>query len=356
MTTETSLKPVDVYSLKNIKFPELPLFIISSLIFLNVGILLGSLNTLFWGNETTGIAWIDNLVTSKIHQTHWTSTLLGGISILMLGQIYFFFSQISEKKNPLHLGTIVVLISWLTGVISSYGVAWREWDKNLVIIPLQIAIALFLIIILVFFLDSNFRKNAKNHPALLYFLSACIWLSLAVFWRLDLELGSLDRVFLTLYIYGFFSLTLFGSLTFILPIMTEQRPKSNSSVYLTLFLLNAAAVVIGYGDYLLEETDKKYFFIDFIGPFLWGFAAFLFILYVFDLIYKSGVSPYLVALLIALSMFSFFVVDTLMKNLFEQWVSKRHFHFMFIGTLVMTIVAIGSRLIVMQYDPVTQKL
>lgn len=369
MTSETSLKPADALSLRNIKFPELPLYIISSLIFLNLGILLGSLNSLFWGNETTGISWIDDLVTAKIHQTHWTSTLLGGVSILMLGQIYFFFSQISEKKNPLHLFTIVVLVSWIIGVLSSYGVAWdksinfwplgdlldkldidRSINKDFVIYPIQFAIALFLIIILVFFLDSDFRKNARNHPALLYFVSACIWLSLAVFWRLDLELGALDRVFLTTYIYGFFSLTLFGSLTFVLPIMTKQKPKSNFSVYFNLILLNLAAAIIVYYDYQIEEFDNNYFSLGLIGPLVWAMAGFLFIMYVFDLIYKDGIAPYLVALLVALSMFGFFVVDTVMKNMFEQWVEKRHFHFMFVGTLIMTIVAIGSRLIVMQYN------
>ncbi len=364
MTLETSLKPADALSLRNIKFPELPFYIISSLIFLNVGILLGSLNTLYWGNETTGISWIDDLVTSKIHQTHWTSTLLGGVSILMLGQIYFFFSQISEKKNPLHLATLLVLISWLIGVIFSYLVVWQdsfnipvlndlieEQGNDLVILPIQFAIALFLFILLFFFLDGDFRKNARTHPALFHFVSSCIWLSLAIFWKLDLELGALDRVFLTIYIYGFFSLTLFGSLTFVLPIMTNQKPKSNFSVYLNLILLNVAAVIIVYYDYRLVELDLNSFALGLLGPLIWGMAGFLFILYVFDLIYKDGISPYLIALLVALSMFSFFVIDTLMKNIFEQWVEKRHFHFMFVGTLIMTIVAIGSRLIVMQYDP-----
>ncbi|MHA2029148.1 MAG: hypothetical protein ACW99Q_07145, partial [Candidatus Kariarchaeaceae archaeon] len=298
----------------------------------------------------------------------WTSTLLGGVSILMLGQIYFFFAQIAEKKNPLHLLTIAVLVLWLGGVAGSYMFAWDEsisWfdfdrDPKLIIWAIKAAISLFLLLIVSFFMDKEFRKNIRNHPPLYYLFSACIWLGIAIFWKFDLTGGALDRIFLTTYIYGFFSLTLFGSLSFVLPIMANEKPKSSSSVKFSLVLLNAAAAVFVWDEYRVREgvnsESELSILLDLLGPFLWGLAGFLFVLYVFDLIYKSGVSPSLVAMLVALSMFGFFVVDTLMKNLFDQWVDRSHFHFMFIGTLLITIMAVGSRLLVMQYNPTSQEI
>ncbi|MCE7737446.1 MAG: hypothetical protein GPJ54_21325 [Candidatus Heimdallarchaeota archaeon] len=356
MADATTFKSNNESTLRNIKFPELPLFIISALIFLDIGILLGSLNSLRFGGEEIGIGWIDDMANQpEIHQTHWTSTLLGGVSIIMLGQIYFFFAQVSEKKNAGHFLTLPVLVLWLIGVAGSYLIAWNDVDKGIFIFSMKLSIALFLLSILMFFLDDSFRSNIKNHPPLLLLLSALIWLAIAMFWRFDIDLGSLDRVFLTTYIYGFFSLTLFGSLSFVLPIITDQKRKSNSSVYFNLFLLNAAAIIFVYDKYLDVEKRRESLILDLMGPFFWGLAGFLFIMYVFDLMYKSGVSATLIALLVALSMFGFFVVDTLMNNLFEQWILRRHFHFMFIGTLLITIISVGARLLVMQYDPSDQQ-
>jgi hypothetical protein len=353
MATETILTPS---KLTSSNFPELPIFIISSLLFLDVGILLGAMNSFRWG-EHVFLGWT---VDPEYHQTHWTSTLLGGVTFMMLGQMYFFFSQVNGKPHKYHRYTLGVWGVWLLGIIFSYLTVWKDYDTYIdyVILSLRIGSILFVVLLFSFFMDEEFVDKFKDHYALIFFPAAAFWLLIAVLLNFDISSGaSLNRMFLFTYIYGFFSLALFGSLLFVLPILFKQNPVSKGTVRQYFVLFNLAAIIILGDLYMIEERrpiTKSYTgddIMDYLGPGIWGLAGFLFILWVFDLIYKAGTSPSLIALQIALMMFGFFVLDTFMKNVFEDWVDRSHFHFLFIGTLLITIIAIGTRIIVMQYVP-----
>jgi hypothetical protein len=351
MVTETTLTPQKFTSSN---FPELPIFIISSLIFLDVGILLGAMNAFRWGGHDF-LGWT---VKSEYHQTHWTSTLLGGVTFMMLGQMYFFFSQVNGNPHKYHKYTLGVWGIWLLGLIFSYLSVWDDYNTYIdyVILSLRIGSLGFTILLFAFFLDGEFIEKFKDHYSLIFFPAAAFWLLIAVLLDFDISRGAtLNRMFLFTYIYGFFSLALFGSLLFVLPILFKQKPVSKTTVRRYFVLFNLAAVIILGDLYMIEERGNETYrgdwVMDFLGPGIWGLAGFLFILWVFDLIYKAGTSPSLIALQIALMMFGFFVLDTLMKNIFEAWVDRSHFHFLFIGTLLITIIAIGTRIIVMQYVP-----
>ncbi|MHA2089289.1 MAG: hypothetical protein ACW98K_00395 [Candidatus Kariarchaeaceae archaeon] len=352
MAPETTLSP---QKLTSTNFPELPIFILSSLLFLDAGIFLGALNTFNYYERLDFLGWD---IPDEIHQTHWTSTLLGGVTFMMLGQMYFFFSQVNGKPHKYHKYTLAVWGIWLLGLIFSYLSVWDDYNTYIdyVILSFRIGSLAFTILLFAFFLDREFIEKFKNHYVLIFFPAAAFWLLIAVLLNFDISQGAtLNRMFLFTYIYGFFSLALFGSLLFVLPILFKQKPVSKVTVRRYFVLFNLAAIIILGDLYMIEERGNETYrgdwVMDFLGPGVWGLAGFLFILWVFDLIYKAGTSPSLVALQIALMMFGFFVLDTLMKNIFEAWVDRSHFHFLFIGTLLITIIAIGTRIIVMQYVP-----
>jgi hypothetical protein len=350
--TETTLSS---QNFNKSNFPELPIFIISSLIFLDGGILLGALNSF----RFKGFQFLGWEVPPELHQSHWTSTLLGGVTFMIFGQMYFFFSQINGEKHEYHRGMLVVWGIWLIGILSSYVSVWsdNESEVNDFILnnSFKVGSLIFVLLLATFFFNSNFIENFKNHYSLIFFPAAAFWLLVAVLLNFDIRSSSLDRMFLFTYIYGFFSLALFGSLSFVLPIIFKQKPMSRGTIRRYFILLNLAAVLILGDLYMIEERGYDSYrgdwVIKYLGPAVWGLAGFLFILWVFDLIYKAGVNPSLIALLVALMMFGFFVLDTFMKNAFPVWVDRSHFHFLFIGTLLLTIIAIGSRIIIMQYTP-----
>jgi hypothetical protein len=337
-------------------FPELPLYIISSLLFLDVGIFLGALNSFrFQGFDFLG--WV---VKPEIHQIHWTSTLLGGVTFMMLGQMYFFFSQINGQPHKYHRLTILVWVFWIVGITASFLSVWEDYDTYIPIVnySFRIGSLIYVLLLAVFFLESRFVENFKQNYSLIFFPAAAFWLLVAFLLNFDISPGaSLNRMFLFTYIYGFFSMAFFGSLSFVLPILFKQKHMNRSTIRRYFILLNLAAIIILTDLYLIEEKGYSGYFgdalMDFLGPGLWGLAGFLFTLWVFDLMYKSGMNPSLLALLVALMMFGFFVIDTFMKNVFPSWIDRSHFHFLFIGTLLITIIAIGTRIIVMQYNPNT---
>lgn len=345
-------QPKNLTSLQNDNFPEYPLFIFVALFFLDIGVVFGAFNAFRWGGYFKGA-----LITKpEIHQTHWTSTLLGGVTVLMLGQILFFFSQVSGKRNRLHWLSFGVLGCWLLGIICSYLSVWVDYNTYIGIVRFMVKLAAFLFLVLVvsFFFDPSFRANMKTHPAIYHLLSGTIWFTIAVFWKFDIFSGSLDRLFLFTYIYGFFSLTLFGTLTFVLPILSHQKPRNYGAVRTNLIMLNLAGIFIIYDLYETITYEKDNLFFDIAGPMIWGFAGFFFALYIFDIIYKSGPNTSLIAQIIAILMFEFFVFDTFMKNVFTQWVKYSHVHFLFIGAILLTIIATETRVMVLHYNPETQ--
>src|SRR3990172_1788127 len=105
-------------SLLNRYSPELKVFVVSALFFLDLGVLFGALNAFRLAKLFPYL---------QIDLTHWTSTLLGGVSILMLGQILFFLSYIGQKQHRLHFLQIAVLALWVLGIISNYLAAWIDY-------------------------------------------------------------------------------------------------------------------------------------------------------------------------------------------------------------------------------------
>lgn len=322
-------------------FPEMKYFITFSIFFLDIGILFGSLNAFRFGGY---------LVLPEIHQTHWTSTLFGGVTLLMLGQIFFFLSHLNEEKHRYHKINLAVLGLWVTGTLSNYFIVWSDNPDQFLIISelaFKSATVIFIANVLYFFRNKKFRNNIKTHRPAFLMLSALVWLLFAMI-SFDIKNSSLDRIFLTSFVYGFFSLTLFGILSYVLPIIYKKKPKSNFASTLDLILLNLAGVLL-----VMYDTNSRYlpYFIGILGPLIWGIAGFFFILWLFDLLYKSGINSHLIGELVAFTMFGFFVFDTFMKNAFPSWVRTSHVHFMFLGTLLITIVSIGSKVMITQYKP-----
>ncbi|MHA2502147.1 MAG: hypothetical protein ACXAE3_04710 [Candidatus Kariarchaeaceae archaeon] len=300
------------------------IFIGVAFTYITFGILFGALNSL-------RMAEIIEL--NQIHQTHWTSTLFGGMTILMMGLIYTIFSRhMSERKWPDQL-MYAVLVIFVLATISNYINAWAV-DSPLGRYFEELVRLGSLIYLISFGLMIYLNQDSWNaHPSFIPLYFAVGWMGVSQLIFLGFR-GVIGAPFRVPYIYGFFSLTLFGSLYYLLPILYRSGPRGFGPMWRDAIMISLSAVSL-----LINEFVDLQSLFGFIGSILWGLVGFLFILYIFDLIFKNGMKTGLLGLSLALVMFGFFVFDTFMKAVFPVWVSESHAHFMFLGTLLIAILS-----------------
>jgi len=315
-------------------------YIITAIIFLDFGILFGGLNAL-------RVAEIFNV--PEIHRTHWTSTLFGGMTVIMLGLLLYQIGLNLKVNIPLKILSIIVLILIILAAISSYIVAWDQGNPlGMYFMPLiKLAALLYTLMVVyaIIFLDR--RQPLLEEPAYYMIYAAVIWMAISLLYFLGYT-GVIGPEFLTTYIYGFFSLTLFGTLSMVLPRIYGTKPRPKTAILRDTVMLSLSATLLLFSD--LFESDST--LMGFVGTICWGLVGFLFILYIFDLMFKTGISPVLLGLSVALIMFGFFVMDTLMKSVFPIWVTASHVHFMFLGTLVISIIAVGLQFLSSEIDQI----
>ncbi|MDH5402627.1 MAG: hypothetical protein OEZ01_06005 [Candidatus Heimdallarchaeota archaeon] len=315
---------------REILFPEFKLFLLTSLFFLDLGILFGALNSF-------RMAGLFDL--PQIHQTHWTSTLFGGVTLLLLSLIYYTFSHLNEEVNQYHKLTLIVYGLFIVGILSSFMAVWI--NHNFIIITdlvMPLAASLYGVLLALFMKENKFRENLKSHPAALMMIISIVWLLVAFLMSFNIASSSLDRIFLYTYVYGFFSTAFFGLLSYVLPEYFNQKPRNMGSIRRDIFLFNISAIFI----ILSNKYSKLHFSISVLGPVIWGISGLIFTMYVFDLIYKVGVKSSLVGLIGGLVGFLFFVFDTFMKAILPVWVHQSHFHFIFLGTIIIVLVSLGT--------------
>ncbi len=324
-------------------FPELPMYVFIAMFFADIGIILGATNAFRAAGFITFF---------QIHMTHWTSTLLGGLSILMLGQIWYSTSNLLGEKHPYHAFTIIPVILWILGMGFNYLAAWVDFN---VFHPISFyflisSITFYLFIFLMFFLKKRAREVIKSEPLIIFLFSALLWLWLGIFFFKDVGVTVNETLFIYSYIYGFFALTLFGNLYHYLPRLYDQKAPSTFTVLLNFVVSFSAALLLTIEKYLRGiGYTQEFWFVRLIGAALFGFGLLIFLLWLGDFIYRSGLSPSLGGLLVAMVIFGFFMFDTIMSAAFPQWVPEKHIHFMFLGALLLTIISIGTRIILVEF-------
>ncbi len=332
-------------------FPELPFFLLSSVFFLDIGVLFGALNAF-------RVAGTFKVI--EIHMTHWTSTLLGAVTLLMLGQIFFFLSYINEEKSPFHIGTLVSFFLWVVGIFFNYSAAWF---KNGTILGMEFHfiafIAFFSSIIFYFILCLSFvgrpifRERLKEFNYVpIFWITGVAWLVLSVYFfqRSDTKFPGtiVNSLFLHSYLFGFFMFTLFGSLFFAIPWLFEGKQPTTATVLLDYILFLLGATVVVSQEYLKQEFFDIWF-LSFVGPGIYVLAFLVFFLWLADFIYQKGINLSIGGLLVAIIMFAFFLTDTVMASVFPIWVPFKHVHLMFLGVLLLTTISIGSQILLKQY-------
>lgn len=325
-------------------FPELPFYVFVAMFFADIGILLGVLNAL----RVAGI-----LPYFQIHMTHWTSTLLGGLAILMMGQIWYSLSSLSRQKHAYHVLNIMPLILWLLGMVFNYLAAWIDFNRfhPISYILLLSGVSVYVVLMLLFFVNERSREVLKKERLFMFLFTAVLWLWLGVFFFKDAGQTVNETLFLYCFIYGFFTLTLFGSLYHYLPRLYDQKPPSSFTVLLNyLVLLGAASLLTGERYLRSVGFTTEFWFVRLLGAGLLALGLLIFLLWYGDFIYRTGLSPSLIGLVVALTIFSFFMFDTIMSSAFPQWVPEKHIHFMFLGALLLTIISIGTRIVLVQFQ------
>ncbi|MHA1990672.1 MAG: hypothetical protein ACW98A_06870 [Candidatus Hodarchaeales archaeon] len=343
--------------LQNRYFPSLIFFIVVAIIFLDLGILFGALNAFRLSVGEFVLFGVNILDPNLILLTHWTNTLLGGLSVIMLGQIFFFFSYANEEKFKRQIVTVVVLIIWLLGIVSNYLASWVDFDlwHDISSILFLIGISVYLIAFLESILLSFSKLKKKDNLPFLHLFMAVVWMWIAVFFFASTKQNALGLLFLSTYVFGFFSFTLFGALFFLLPRLFDQKKPSNFTVIFHFILLFTGEMMLFVNEFFAEIlgtpiTGVIGLFLPVVGTVLYTAAFFVFLLWLADFIFRTGLTPSLGGLLIAMLMMSFFVIDTLMKEVFPQWVDVNHVHFIFLGAILLTLVSMGTKLISTQYS------
>ncbi len=323
-------------------FPELPAYVFVAMLFADIGIILGATNAL----RRAGY-----LTLFQIHMTHWTSTLLGGLSVLMMGQIWYTFSTINKEKHHQHQLTLLPLGLWLLGMAFNYMAAWVDFNTYHPISfgLLLTSVSIYLVLLLTFFLKKEFRTLTRKTLTPVFLTTSVIWLWLGIlFFRSAGETVS-ETLFIYSYIYGFFTMTLFGSLYHFLPRIYDQAEPSFFTKILNYSVLLGAGVLLTFERYLRNQGFYQFWFLRLIGAGLFAFSLLIFILWLGDFIYRASLSPSLAGLLVAMVIFSFFMFDTIMASAFPQWIPSKHIHFMFLGALLLTIISIGTRIVLIQF-------
>jgi hypothetical protein len=343
--------------LQNKYFPSLIFFIVVAITFLDLGILFGALNAFRLSVGEFVLFGVNILDPNLILLTHWTNTLLGGLSVIMLGQIFFFFSYANGEKFKRQIISMGFLIIWLMGIISNYLASWVDFDfwHDISSILFFAGISFYLLILIESVLTSLNKLKKKENLPLLHLFTAVVWMWIAIFFFANTKQNALGLLFLSTFVFGFFSFTLFGSLFYILPRLFDQKKPSNFTVIFHFIILFSGEMMLFINEFFAEILGTPItgiigLFLPVVGTVFYAGAFFVFLLWLADFIFRTGLTPSLAGLLIAMLMMTFFVIDTLMKEIFPQWVEVNHVHFIFLGALLLTVISIGTKLISTQYS------
>jgi hypothetical protein len=352
-----------VNPLQNKYFPSLILFIVVAITFLDLGILFGALNAFRLSVDEFVLLGVNILDPDLILLTHWTNTLLGGLSIIMLGQIFFIFSYASGKKFNYQIGAEIVLVLWLLGIFSNYLASWANFHSLFDFefwhlassVLFFLGITIYLAILIISILSSLSTLRVKENLPLLHLFFAVVWMFIAIIYFGDTSRNALGLLFLSTYVFGFLSFTFFGALFYLLPRLFDQKKPSNFTVIFHFILLFAGEMMLFVSEFFTDIlgtpiTGVIGLFLPVVGTVLYTAAFFVFLLWVADFIFRTGLTPSLAGLVIAMLMMSFFIIDTLMKEIFPQWVDVNHVHFIFLGALLLTLISMGTKLISTQYS------
>ncbi len=299
----------------------------TALVFFATGIFLGAMNAL----RMAGIIKYE-----EIHYLHWNTALLGGVTLILLLQLFAYLSNAGILKQNATF-PMVFMVSWILVVLLNYATIFNWIPSELTSI---LFMALAISLVYPFALLFNAGKNSSESGHHYHFMFGIFWQIIALFFFESLV--RMNPIFLFCFVYGFFTNFLFGGIFLFLPVLFKQKALSRGSLKLHAIVHNTGTLLGAIYEYLQDLGGMSFDWVfNLLSTIVWFLAFLIFFFWYGDFIYKTGLNSSLFGVSIGMVMYALFLFDSFVGAVLPSWVGLRHVHVLFVGSLVITISSVG---------------